>query len=69
MRNGITKNAQSNRRVDVVRDLTPLLKISERISLGSLDVFHTGFLRILLLRETRATHRRGLKVVDLVLRR
>jgi hypothetical protein len=38
MRDWITKNAQANGRLDVVCDLTPLFKVSERVSLGSLDV-------------------------------
>src|SRR5262245_36481317 len=40
MRNWIAKNAQAHRRVAVACDLTPLLKIGQRVPLRSLFVFH-----------------------------
>jgi hypothetical protein len=40
MRNGITKNAEANRGINVVRDIVPLLKISECVALGGLHVLH-----------------------------
>jgi hypothetical protein len=40
MGNWITKNAQANRGINVVREILPLLKISECVALGGLHVFH-----------------------------
>jgi hypothetical protein len=40
MRNWITKNAEANRGIDVARDLGPLLKIGQGVTLGGLHVFY-----------------------------
>ena len=40
MRDRIAKNAQANRRVDVASDLRPPFQISQRVTFGSLFLFH-----------------------------
>jgi hypothetical protein len=40
VRDGIAKNAEANGRIDIARDLGPLLKISQRIAFGSCLLFH-----------------------------
>ena len=38
MRNRIAKNAEANRWVEIARDLRPLLKIGQCVTLGSLHI-------------------------------
>ena len=39
MRHRIAENAEANRRIDVARDVTPVLQIGERVAAGSLFFF------------------------------
>ena len=55
MRDGITKNAEANRGINVARDIIPFLKISECVALGGLHVFHVIPTGVRDLTQTRIT--------------
>src|SRR6202040_783732 len=52
----IPENSEPNRRIDIARHLTPVVKISECIELGSHLLFHAEVSTILRLR-TQVCHR------------